>query len=233
MKKTIFAMLVSLIATGCADNAPASQNDLELPTDGSASADIIAETGEISSEPFWDFDAHIGEMIDTISFTKDMGDYSVNVSIDVHEVIGSDIYQLITDENSVNIRDKNGTIASSISFSSPFIAGAPTTSRVSDYKAITVEVLELDSGNLLVIGTPIEVDEKTARGLAVFYFDDHFVNYIGTEKNRANFFPLIDGDITVDGDTFTLNEYVGSEREKRTVTYLVDFENILIKEITE
>ena len=42
--------------------------------------------------------------------------------------------------------------------------------------------------------------------------------------------PLIDGTITVDGNTFTVNEYEGSERKKRIVTYSVDFENILIKE---
>lgn len=227
MKKSIVVMLALLMATGCANNMPASQNDPEHSTDNSVSSGIIAETGEISSEPFWDFVGDIGEKIDTISFTKDMGDYSVNVFIDVHEVIGSDIYQLIMDENSINIQDSGGNIVSSTRFSNPYIAGAPTTDRVSDYKGLTVEVLEMNTGNLLVVGVP----QGKSRVLSIYYFDDKLICDIRREDVCGGFNPFIDGEITVDGDTFTVNEYVGLEREKRTVTYSVDFENVMLKEI--
>ncbi|MDE6031193.1 MAG: hypothetical protein K2G32_06200, partial [Oscillospiraceae bacterium] len=174
MKKTILVMLALLMATGCAKTPPVSSDDLEISTNDGIYEDTTAETSEILPPPVFSVDDDIGEKIDTISFTKDMGEYSVNVSIDVHEVIDSDIYQLIIDENSVNIRDGSGEIVSSMYFSSPFIAGAPTSNRVSDYKAITAEVLELDSGNLLVVGVPVEFHEKTWRGLSVYYFDDGF-----------------------------------------------------------
>ncbi len=237
MKKTILVMPVMialLIATGCAKDTPVSSDAPEIPANDSVYEDTTAETSEMLSEPLWMSGADIGDKIDTISFTKDMGEYSVNVSIDVHEVIDSDMYQLIVDENSVNIRDSSEEIVSSKMFSSPFIAGAPTTDRVSDYKAITAEVLELDSGNLLVVGVPVEFHEKTWRGLSVYYFDDDSINYIRMETrgNNVSFFPLIDGEITTDGDTFTVNEYESSlENEKRTITYSVDFENILVKEV--
>lgn len=233
MKKTILVMLALLMTTGCAKTPHVSSDDLEISANDGIYEDTTAETSETLPPPVFSFDDDIGEKIDMISFTKDMGEYSVNVSIDVHEVIDSDIYQLIVDENSVNIRDRSGEIVSSMYFSSPFIAGAPTSNRVSDYKAITAEVLELESGNLLVIGVPVEFHEKTWRGLSVYYFDDGFVNYIGKREYGGDFFPLIDGEITADGDTFTVNEYEGRECEKRTVTYSVDFENILIKEVTE
>ena len=106
MKKTILVMPVMialLIATGCAKDTPVSSDAPEIPANDSVYEDTTAETSEMLSEPLWMSGADIGDKIDTISFTKDMGEYSVNVSIDVHEVIDSDMYQLIVDENSVNI----------------------------------------------------------------------------------------------------------------------------------
>lgn len=232
MKKTILVMLALLMATGCANNMPASQNNPEHSTDNSASSGIIAETGEISSEPFWDFVDDIGEKIDTISFTKDMGSYFINLSVDVYYVDRTNSYRL--DVNGDNITVRSGEeVLSSMVFNNPCVGGAPF-AGVNDYKGIAAEVLEMDSGNLLVVSVPFEIiEDENAQCLSVYYFDDHFVNYIGTRKGGGDFFPLIDGEITTDGDTFTVNEYVGSEREKRTVTYSVDFENILIKEVTE
>lgn len=226
MKKLFLITFALLMATGCAKTSIAPGE--EIPTNDSVSEDITAET----NEPFWDLDADIGEKIDTISFAKDMGSYSINLSVDIYYVDRTNSYRL--DVNGDNITVRSGEeVVSSMVFNNPFVGGAPF-AGVNDYKGIAAEVLEMDSGNLLVVSVPIGIiEEENAQCLSVYYFDDHFVNYIGTRKGGGDFFPLTDGEITVDGDTFTVNEYVGSEREKRTVTYSVDFENILIKEVTE
>ncbi|MDE6030664.1 MAG: hypothetical protein K2G32_03485, partial [Oscillospiraceae bacterium] len=185
-----------------------------------------AETDEASID---DYRGTIG----VVEYRKPMDGYSLDIFIAFSYDEENDNYKLtaLDPNGDICIKNNDGEIISQILFNNPYVGGSLI---VDDYKGITPEVLEFDSGNLLIIRVPAGFkDDPDAQCLSVFYFDDHFVNYIGKQENGGDFFPLIDGEITTDGDTFTVNEYEGSECEKRTVTYSVDFENILIKEVTE
>lgn len=229
MKKTILVMLALLMATGCAKTPPVSSDDLEISTNDGVYEDITVETDEIPYDNIDDYRGTVG----VVEYRKPMEGYFLNVSLAFSYDEDSDSFKLtlMDPKGDICIKNSDGEIVSQIVFNNPYVGGSL---KADEYKAITPEVLEFDSGNLLIIRVPAGIkDDPDAQCLSVFYFDEGFVNYIGKQENGGDFFPLIDGEIATDGDTFTINEYDGAEREKRTVTYSVDFKNILIKEVTE
>ncbi len=213
--------------TGCA----AATNNSKVSKENCVTVEDTAEVSLGTIAPMPSSEEYMGEMVDVIEFSKDMDNYSINLSCDVYFVEKVNSYRLDVNDDNVTVCS-GGDVVSSIVFNNPYVGGAPF-AGINDYKRITAEVLEFETGNLLIVRVPVEiVEDKNAQCLSFYYFDNSFVNYIGKRIGGGDFWPLIDGTITVDGNTFTVNEYEGSERKKRIVTYSVDFENILIKEVT-
>lgn len=147
-----------------------------------------------------------------------MDGYSINVSIPVCRNENGD-YDADINDNMVFVLDGGGNVVSSVSLNNPWFGGQ----RPGSYNInFTFEPIAFDSGNLLFVGTPVKHDLQ-ARCLSVYYFDNSFVNYIGYAENGGDFFPLITGEISAEGDTFTLSE-VDMESNISTVTYTVDFD---------
>lgn len=162
-----------------------------------------------------------------ISFTQNMGDYSVNVSYPIHKSDENENrYDVEIKEDNVFIADSQGKTVSSMPLNNPYVGGInPGLSDID----VKFDVLTLDSGNLLAVQFPMHFGDISSYALTLYYFDSEFINYIGEMENGGDFFPLIIGDIQTNGDTFTFTEadYDGNTKE---VTYTVDFDKKILIE---
>lgn len=162
-----------------------------------------------------------------ISFTQNMGDYSVNVSYPIHKSDENENrYDVEIKEDNVFIADSQGKTVSSMPLNNPYVGGInPGLSDID----VKLDVLTLDSGNLLAVRFPMHFGDISSYALTLYYFDSEFINYIGETENGGDFFPLIIGDIQTNGDAFTFIEadYDGNTKE---VTYTVDFDKKILIE---
>lgn len=132
-------------------------------------------------------------------------------------------YDLDLNDNNVTYSDENGTVLQHFSYTHSWVAGREhATVYSTDF---TFEILRFDSGELFAVEAPVKAlkdSPEDSRALTLYTFDENMINFIGTDKYGGNFFPVISGDITIDGDTFS---YIDAEDGQKTVSYTVDFEN--------
>lgn len=162
-----------------------------------------------------------------ISFTQNMGDYSVNVSYPIHKSDENENrYDVEIKEDNVFIADSQGKTVSAMPLNNPYVGGMKPGLNDIDVK---FDVLTLDSGNLLAVKFPMHFGDISPYALTLYYFDSEFINYIGEMENGGDFFPLIMSDIKTAGDTisFTETDYDGNTKE---VTYTVNFEKRILNE---
>lgn len=162
---------------------------------------------------------------DTISFTQNMGDYSVNVSYPIHKSDENENrYDVEIKEDNVFIADSQGKTVSAMPLNNPYVGGInPGLSDID----VKFDVLTLDSGNLLAVRFPMHFGDISSYALTLYYFDSEFINYIGEMENGGDFFPLIKGDIKTEGNAifFTETDVKGNTKE---VTYTVDFDKKIL-----
>lgn len=163
---------------------------------------------------------------DTINFTQNMGDYSINVSFPFRKIEDLDnVYEVDTNLKNIFIADLQGNITASMSLDSPYVSGSPYSAvRDTDIK---FEVLTLDSGNLFAAKFPMHFGDISPYALTLYYFDGGFINFIGKAEKVYDYFPLITGDIKTEGDVITFTE-TDKEGNTKEVTYTVDFDKKIL-----
>lgn len=225
MKRHIALLFIVgiLLLTACQSRAVThAQPDIPQTEDERHTEDM-AEGGGLSEE------ADSREIFDRITYRKDMGGYSINVDLPVYKYDEYEGFAADVNERNVFVADEEGSIINSITLSNPYFAGPD--GEILPSLDISFEVLSLDSGNLLAVRLPFAKENTYA--LSLYYFDSSFVNYIGKLPNGGDFFPLMIGDISAAGDTFTINEVDPMDGSVSAVTYAVDFANILLTQISE
>ncbi|MCM1298548.1 MAG: hypothetical protein NC203_04170 [Firmicutes bacterium] len=168
---------------------------------------------------------------DTISFTKDMGEYSVNVSLPVSQCGElEDYYDVEFKEDNVYIADTKGNKVSGMTLNNPAVGG--THPGLKDLN-LKFDVIELESGNLFAVRFPYPLkNAPSAYALTLYYFDGGFINYIGETENGGDFFPFITGDIQADGDDIILTE-TDADGVDLQARYSVDFDKKLLVKQSE
>lgn len=133
-----------------------------------------------------------------ISFSKDMGGYSICVGIEAVKCMhGKDCYDLLQHENNIYIKDSSGSVIYSRAF--PWeINIAPE----ADSTELTFEVLEFDGGNILAMGFPVNVNGEQCRRMSFFYFDNSSITFalVGDEFIFDETHPVIRGDLWQEDD---------------------------------
>ena len=132
-------------------------------------------------------------------------------------------YDLDLNDHNVTYSDENGTVLQNFNYTQPWVAGMEHAAVYST--DFTFEILRFDSGELFAVEAPVKAfkdSPEDCRALTLYTFDGNMINFIGTDKYGGNFFPVISGDIAIDGDAFSFND---AEDGQKTVSYTVDFEN--------
>ena len=135
-------------------------------------------------------------------------------------------YDLDVNDDNVTYSDENGAVLQHFSYTHPLVAGKEHAAVYST--DFTFEILRFDSGELLAVEAPVKElkdSPEDCRALTLYTFDESMINFIGTDEYGGNFFPVISGDITVDGDTFS---YIDVQDGQKTVSYAVDFEKKML-----
>lgn len=168
---------------------------------------------------------------ETINFTQNMGDYSINVSLPFRKVKElENVYEVDINRENIFIADLQGNITASMSLDSPYVSGSPYSAvRDTDIK---FEVLTLDSGNLFAVKFPMHFGDISPYALTLYYFDGGFINYIGKTEYVYDYFPLITGDIKTEGDAITFTE-TDEEGNTKEVTFTVDFDKKILTQSSD
>ncbi len=159
---------------------------------------------------------------DYISCEREFDGYKL-VAIIEYEPTVDGYYAITKDE--IYIADKNGNkLCEPMAVNHPLAIASPKGKRVQEINFIVFDVLEFDSGRMFAIKIPY----NGATGLVLYHFDESSINCAD-----PSFFPLIVGDIEVNGDTFTVNEVETPNSTPVTKTYKFDFYKKELTQITE
>lgn len=182
---------------------------------------VSPSESETSQDTDVEFDSHI-------TFHKDMGDYDINVDIPYRK--SSEFpgyYDIDTNENNITVTDKNGVIVSSSSYNHAMVGGQQPMISTPE---LMFEVLEFSSGNLFAVKMDTAIGGVSAKAVTLYYIDSTEIFMIGKNAGGGDYFPVITGEISIDGDSFTCCEInYTSTGETEKVSYDVDFERKVLK----